>query len=107
VYLIERSSAETASGELVGTSGTLFLGDERSQLFTADGLFDRIRHRERREKTLGVRMLWLHKHLGTRALFDKLSLVENGDAICQQVDNREVVTDEQRRETELALQLRE
>ncbi len=47
------------------------------------------------------------EHLGRRTLFDEQPLVHHGDAIGEHVDDREVVTDEQGREAELALQLGE
>src|SRR3954465_641698 len=67
----------------------------------------RVRDREGREEPLRVRVLRVAEDLGPCPLLDQFAVVEHGDPVGEEVDDREVVADEEAGEAELALQLRE
>lgn len=83
---------------------SLLLGREQLvQMLTMPALFTRIRHRQRGQQLLRVRILRMLHDLVGIAMFDDLALVHHHDAIGKHIYHRKIVSDEQAGETDFDL----
>src|ERR1700722_14058775 len=93
------SRVKTATARRIDRAWDVTLQDDRG---TADG---RVRHRHRRQQRLGVGMLRAGENLFPRRDLDNLAEIHHCYTVGHMFDDREIMTDEEQRETEFPLQV--